>query len=254
MSAIAPVPRRCASAALAVLAALAFGCARQPKPVITPAGAPVTRIVFVGDSLVHRSASDHGLLDAVRDGLAARFPGRSFEVVDAGNNGDRIADILQRLDEDVLVLNPDAVVLYWDSDVSDVDESAMKPGQIQQVRAAYERDVRTVLQRLLSSGAHVIVSGPTLIGERRHPGNDKDRQLDHYRDLNRRLAANERLQYVDTRRAFQAARPDGAPAGTDHGLLTEDGEHLNAAGAKLAGSLFIGVLESWLQRKMAAPY
>jgi lysophospholipase L1-like esterase len=238
--------------ALAVLAVLSFGCARQPKPALTPAGALVTRIVFVGDSLVHRSASDHGLLDAVRDGLAARFPGNSLEVVDAGNNGDRIADILQRLDEDVLVLNPDAVVLYWDSDVSDVDESVMTPGEIREVRAAYERDVRTVLQRLVASGAHVIVSGPTLIGERRHPGNDKDRQLDHYRDLNRRLAANEGVQYVDTRHAFQAARPVGAPAGTDRGLLTEDGEHLNAAGAKLAGGLFIGALESWLQRKTAA--
>jgi len=227
---------------------IAAGCAGRPKPAAGPAGAPVTRIVFVGDSLVHRSAADHGLLDAIRDELAAGFPARAFDLVDAGSNGDRIAEIRERLDEDVLALHPDAVVLYWDSDVSDVDEAGMPPGEVRRVRAAYEDSVREVLQRLVSSGAHVIVSGPTLIGERPHPGNAKDGQLDHYRNLNRHLATGAGVQYIDTRRAFQAARPAGSPPAADRGLLTEDGEHLNAAGAKLAASLFGRAIIAWLHR------
>jgi lysophospholipase L1-like esterase len=245
------VPVRCrpAAVALAVVLGLSLGCASQPRAASAPVHGAVTRIVFVGDSLVHRASSDYGMLDTIRDGLTTLFPYGSFEIVDAGNNGDRITDILKRLDVDVLALRPDAVVLYWDSDVSDVDESRITPEERKRVRAAYERDVSTVLQRLVSSGAHVVMSGPTLIGERPHPRNAKDRQLDHYRDLNGRLAAAAGVSYIDTRRAFQAARPIGSPAMADHGLLTEDGEHLNAAGARLAGTLFIRGLDSWLRRR-----
>jgi isoamyl acetate esterase len=224
-------------------------CAGRAAPHVAPSLLPVTRIVFVGDSLVHRSASDYGMLDAVRDRLARRFPSRAFEVLDAGVNGDRIADIRQRLEEDVVALRPDAVVLYWDSDVSDVDESDMAPDDVHHLRAAYERDVVAVLERLVASGAYVVMSGPTLLGERPHHGNEKDAQLDFYRDLNRRIAAEAEVRYIDTRRAFQAGRPAGSPATADRGLLTEDGEHLNARGANLAGSMFEFALAAWLRRQ-----
>jgi lysophospholipase L1-like esterase len=251
MSRFTYMPGRAAPAAMALVAVIASGCTNQPRPHLAPSGSPVTRIVFVGDSLVHRSAADHGMLDAVRDELAAGFPSTSFEVVDAGSNGDRIADILRRIDEDVIALHPDAVVLYWDSDVSDVDEAAMKPHEVRRVRAAYEHDVQLVLQRLVASGAYVIMSGPTLIGERPHPGNPKDRQLDHYRDINRSLAGKASIQYIDTRRTFQGARPAGSPRDADRGLLTEDGEHLNASGARLAASLFGRALRAWLGQQPA---
>ncbi len=239
---------RAALTVLAVGVALVPACAGRTRPQTAPAAAPPIRIVFVGDSLVHRSAVDYGMLDAIRDSLAARHPSRSFEVVDAGANGDRIVDIRRRLDEDVLGLHPDAVVLYWDSDVSDVDESGMSPEGVRHLREAYEQAVAAVLQRLAASGAEVVMSGPTLIGERRHPRNAKDAQLDSYRDINRRLANKAGIPYLDTRHAFQSRRPPGAPAATDRGLLTEDGEHLNALGAGLARSLFVAALDAWLGR------
>jgi len=226
-------------------------CAGRVAPRVAPSILPMTRIVFVGDSLVHRSASDYGMLDSVRDRLAARFPFRSFEVLDAGVNGDRIADIRQRLEEDVVALHPDAVVLYWDSDVSDVDESDMTPDEVRRLRAAYERDVSAVLERLAAAGAYVVMSGPTLIGEQAHPRNGKDAQLDAYRDLNRRLAAALKVRYIDTRRAFEARRPAESPATSDRGLLTEDGEHLNARGASLAGAMFERSLAAWLRMQLS---
>ena len=88
--------------------------------------APLERIVFFGDSLVHRSNAEHALLERVRQGLVGHARRRRFELVDAGRNGDRIADLRKRLREDVLPLHPSAVVLYWDSDVSDVSELRRK--------------------------------------------------------------------------------------------------------------------------------
>lgn len=233
-----------------VLATLltANATAAEPPVDTRPAGGrPLERIVFVGDSLVHRAQEDHGLLAQVRAELERRHPALAFEVIDAGVNGNRIADIQRRLQRDVLSLLPAAVVLYWDSDVSDVDESGMKPPEVGALRATYERALDDVLQRLTVSGAHVIVSGPTLLGERPRGHNARDRQLDAYRSLNRHAAALFDVPYVNTRRAFFHRRPFGANTQVSKGLLTEDGEHLNDRGTTVAARAFVRALDVWLK-------
>jgi lysophospholipase L1-like esterase len=236
-------------AALALTCALTAPACLVATRSIPPAPAPgAIRIVFVGDSLVHRSADDHGLLTRIREILAQRHPNQTIEVVDAGVNGNRIADIRERLGQDVLDLHPDAVVLYWDSDVSDVDETTLTSNDRWTLRAAYEADLRTVCSRLLASGAYVAMSGPTLIGERPHRRNGKDAQLDAYRAINRRVASNLKVVYIDTRRAFFQGRPRGTPPDVSRGVLTEDGEHLNARGVGIVESLFVRALDGWLRR------
>jgi lysophospholipase L1-like esterase len=206
----------------------------------------------VGDSLVHKAAQDHGMLDGVSRELAKRHPGLQFEVVDAGVNGDMIADILARLDAEVIALKPAAVVLYWDSDVSDVDESRLSPAEVSSRRTAYQRTLRDVVKRLVDSGAHVIVSGPTLLGEALHGQNPKDRMLDEYRRINRAVARSFNAAYVDTRRAFLQRLTEHPPADRDTKVLTEDGEHLNDAGAAVAQAQFVAALDWWLRAKPAA--
>jgi len=83
---------------VAVLVAAGAACA----PAIAPAPPGVERVVFVGDSLVNRSDQDHGLLGRVRRALERSHPGTALDLVNAGRNGDCIADIRARLAEDVL--------------------------------------------------------------------------------------------------------------------------------------------------------
>jgi lysophospholipase L1-like esterase len=205
---------------------------------------PGDRIVFFGDSLVHRSDGDHGLLDLVRRGLERRERSRRFELVEAGKNGDRIADLKKRLQKDVLDLRPSAVVLYWDSDASDVDEAGLGPAQLAAVRGAYERDLAEVLEALERVGVYVIVTGPTLIGEKPRGQNRKDAQLDAYASLNRSLAIRFGARYLDTRSLFFAheARGTADP-------LTEDGEHLSATGVRLVAREVLRALHRWLHRE-----
>jgi lysophospholipase L1-like esterase len=227
-----------------IVVLLSWGTAAAALPG-TEDGAPdAERIVFFGDSLVHRSDGDHGLLAMVRRGLEAREHGRRFELVEAGRNGNTIADLRKRLGDDVLARHPGAVVLYWDSDVSDVDEAGLSPARIADLRGAYERDLSEVITALEGAGAHVIVTGPTLIGEKPHGQNPKDAQLDAYAELNRQVTARLGAFYVDTRRLFleHAAR-----AGA--GRLTEDGEHLSAAGARLVAHELLRALHHWLRRE-----
>jgi lysophospholipase L1-like esterase len=238
--------RFCCLLAVAAWTTLAVACAPVSSPRLTEGVQPVTRIVFVGDSLIHRAEADYSMIAVVRDELAQRHPSLNLEIVDASVSGDRIADIRDRLDRDVLSLHPAAVLLYFDSDVSDVDDLRMSQVERSVHRAAYERDLRSVLSRSIAAGARMFLSGPTLIGERPRGRNAKDLQLDAYRRINRRVASSLKVTYIDTRRAFFAHRPAGASADLDRGLLTQDGEHLNEHGAIVAGELFVRSLDQWL--------
>jgi lysophospholipase L1-like esterase len=240
---------RVAGAAVSLL--LTTACHPHTRPYLVPAAPTIVRVVFVGDSLIHRSAEDHGMLDAVSRELARRHPALQFEMVDAGVNGAMIADIQARLDEDVIALAPAAVVLYWDSDVSDVDESHLSTSEVAARRLAYRRVLQDVVSRLVASGTHVIVSGPTLIGEAPRGKNPKDGMLDEYRRMNRAVARSANVPYVDTRRAFLEQLTRQLAAGQDRQPLTEDGEHLNAAGAALAQQQFVAALDWWLRARPA---
>ena len=230
---------RARALAVPTVAALLAACA-HPLP---PAAPGVVRIVFVGDSLVNRSSEDHGLLDLVRADLQSRQRGHAFELVNAGENGDCIADIRARLDSDVLALDPAAVVLYWDSDAADVEDADEGAGRSAELRKEYERHLDAVLGALRGRTSHVVVAGPTLMGESPPGTNAKDHVLDAYAAINHRVARRHRAAWVDTRHAafdWLHLRREGAG---DTRLLTEDGEHLNDAGVRLVAAELAAALD-----------
>lgn len=233
--------RRALAAALAVLAA---ACAHA-RP---PAAPGVERIVFVGDSLVNRSSEDHSMLDRVRQDLESRRPGATYEIVNAGVNGDCIAEIRARLGVDVLALDPVAVVLYWDSDAADVEDPDEPGPDRARLRAEYERHLDSVLSLLRVRTSHVVVSGPTLYGEQPRGKNEKDDVLDAYAAINHRFARRHHAAYVDTRRAaFDWLSRNRRGTGGER-LLTEDGEHLNDAGVRLVADELAAALDRSLGR------
>ena len=208
----------------------------------------------MGDSLVSRSDRDHGLLDQVRRALARTHPAAALDLVNAGVNGDCIADIRARLAEDVLPLRPAAVVLYWDSDAADAEDATESPARSRALRADYERDLAAVLATLSAVTRHVIVSGPTLLGERPRGRNPKDHVLDAYAEINRRVSHAHHATWVDTRHAafhWLEANPPGRER--ESGQLTEDGEHLNAEGTSLVAAEMASEVGRWLSSRAAAP-
>ncbi len=224
-----------------LLAWLGAGCAAC-APLAGPAPPGVERIVFMGDSLVNRSEQDHHLLAQVADQLRRARPGLALDLVNAGVNGNCIAQIRARV-KDLVPLAPWAVVLYWDSDAADVEGATDPPARVEPLRAAYERDLGLVLDALQAITPRVVVSGPTLMGERPHGRNPKDHVLDAYAEINRRLCHSHRATWVDTRRAaFRWLHRNADAEWRDSGRLTEDGEHLNAAGVSLVAGRFASAL------------
>eukprot|EP01041_Mallomonas_annulata_P011360 gene11360-23779_t len=160
------------------------------------------RIVFVGDSLIHRGQIHFGMLNNIADELSKRHPNLNFKLWDKGISGNRINDIRIRLDRDVFVYRPHAVVVYWDSDAADVNEFAMTADEVIALRTRYEVNLVEVLQRLQAYGAEVFLSGPTVQGERPHGQNTRDVILDAYRVINKRVCRDAGVRYIDSRAAF----------------------------------------------------
>jgi lysophospholipase L1-like esterase len=189
----------------------------------------------------------------VRKALERSHPGVALDLVDAGVNGDCIADIRSRLADDVVALRPAVVVLYWDSDAADVEEASESPARAHALRAAYERDLASVLAILRDATPHVIVSGPTLLGERPHGRNPKDHVLDAYAEINHRLSNAHQAVWVDTRgAAFHWLHENPAGEDRERGRLTEDGEHLNAAGVELVAAEMASAIGRWLSGRPPA--
>ena len=202
---------------------------------------------------MNRSDGDHGLLQQVRSLLQRAHPGRTFELVNAGVNGDCIAGIRARLVGDVSSLQPSAVVLYWDSDAADVEAPDDPPERVAHLRAAYERDLAAVLDGLRGLTPRVVVSGPTLMGERTQGENPKDAVLDAYADINRHLCRLHHATWVDTRRAaFRWLRQHAAPP-QESGRLTVDGEHLSATGVELVAARLAAALSHHLGPPVPVP-
>ena len=93
----------------------------------------------------------------------------------------------------------------------------------------------------------MIVTGPTLIGEKPRGQNPKDAQLDTYASLNRSVAMRFGARYLDTRRLFF----ERDSRGVGDQPLTEDGEHLSANGVRLVAREVLRALHHWLRREEA---
>ena len=78
-------------------------------------GSTPFKIVLFGDSLINVGCLYFNLAEK----LQHQFPHYPLNIVNAGVNNDMIADLKARMYTDVVDLQPDGVIIYWDSDVSD---------------------------------------------------------------------------------------------------------------------------------------
>jgi lysophospholipase L1-like esterase len=91
----------------------------------------------------------------------------------------------------------------------------------------------------------VFCEGPALIGER--PVNHKDKMLDDYREMNRKVASALSIPFVDVRKELKDAIPSYRLA--KDGCVTTDGEHLNNRGVAIISYMFAKVTYDWVQKK-----
>lgn len=204
-------------------------------------------LVLFGDSLLNVPCTYYNMIEKIQH----MYPDYNLNIVNQGVNGNKIADMLARIYPDVvdLVPKPDAVIVYWDSDVSDDSVGILNAYQTQE---QYEADLSQVIRILLNVTSRVAISGPGILGERPlfpSPGPavsyfEKHTLLNYYREINQNISSYFQVPYIDMRAAIMDQIPPGWALARWY--ITIDGEHPNERGTRLEARMFCDMLNRWL--------
>jgi len=233
-----------AASASVVLASVSVASAGAPAAAAKP---PVLvkgdRIVFLGDSITQQGGGPKGYVTLVRNTLDVRVSGLGIETVNAGISGNKVPDLQQRLQKDVLDKKPTIVFIYIG--INDVWHYKKQPnGELAggTPKDKYEEGLRDIIARIRAAGARPIICTPSVIGEKTDGSNEYDKMLDEYSDISRNVAKDAAVQLLDLHRAFRDAEKAKNTANRPSGVLTGDGVHLNDAGNALVAAQMLGAI------------
>jgi len=195
------------------------------------------RVVFLGDSITQAGAGPSGYVTLVREALDKDHKDLGIEVIGAGISGNKVPDLEKRLERDVLAKKPTVVVIYIG--INDVWHSQMGKGT---PKDAYAKGLSNLISQIQKADARVILCTATVIGEKTDGSNSLDKMLDEYCYISREVAAKEKVQLLDLRRAFLDYLREHNKGNMDQGILTGDKVHLNAEGNKFVAKQMLSAL------------
>lgn len=188
------------------------------------------RIVFFGDSITELGVKPNGYVTLVKEELNRRHPDLQLEVIGAGVSGNKVSDLLDRLQRDVLRRNPTIVVIYIG--INDVWHWTLQNLQ-GTTQVEYESGLREIIARIQYAGARVLLCTPSVIGEKHDGTNPQDAMLEEYAEISRKVARGLGARLCDLRKAFMAYLLANNNENKEQGILTYDRVHLNDEGNKL---------------------
>jgi len=193
-------------------------------------------ILFLGDSLTRRGARRNGFIGVFRKALRAIPAFKAVRITGAGISGNRVPDLLARLDRDVLKTKPTLVIIFIG--INDVWHTQFGRGTQE---ADYGSGLHTLLHRIGESGARVLLCTPSVIGEKSKGLNSFDAMLDRYAEISRQAAKTCSVPILDLRRLFVDTLTKINPQNEEKGILTLDGVHLNTAGNRFVAECILKV-------------
>lgn len=186
------------------------------------------RIVFFGDSLTEMGDLEDGWVKTLRERVKT-------EVINSGISGDKVSDLLERVNRDVPSLSH-VVVFIGTNDVWGF------LGFSGTARDTFEDELRDLVKTLIDKGNKVSLCTLGVIGERKK--NRLDSKLDDYSGIIRTVASDFDLQVCDIRKAFTEYLKNNNPKDKEEGILTSDGVHLSAEGNRIVAEEIQKLLSS----------
>ena len=187
------------------------------------------KVIFFGDSITQAGVQPGGYITRIDSLCKLEKKQDAFEFVGAGVSGNKVYDLYLRLEEDVLIKNPDIVVIYIG--VNDVWHKAGSGTGTDAIK--FERFYMALIKKMQEKGIKVILATPAVIGERHDFSNQQDGDLNWYSNIIRTIATNYKLPLVDLRQRFLEYSKANNPQNSEKGILTTDRVHLNDKGNQL---------------------
>lgn len=190
------------------------------------------KIVFAGDSITEQGILLTGYISLINRMIEAEDLVNKYQTIGAGISGNRVYDLLFRIDKDVISKSPDITVVFIG--INDI-WCKLKNGTGLDIER-YEKFYREVIIKLLAANSKIILCTPTVIGEKSRNQNEQDSDLNLYATVVRKLAQEYNLLVCDLRENFVNYLQENNGEDMAIGVLTLDGVHLNENGNKLVAS------------------
>ena len=196
-----------------------------------------TSILFFGDSITHAGEERGGYIDRLQQMVNDTIEQNNYELIGAGINGNKINDLFQRMDADVITRKPDIVVIYIG--INDVWHKKSGNGTpIAKFAEIYE----ALIKKLQANNIDVALCTISVIGEKKMNANSQDTDLDSYSSVILSLSATLNCLLVNLRMAFKKYLDKNNPDDAEYGVLTTDGVHLNNRGNELVAAEMLKVV------------
>lgn len=204
--------------------------------------APCTKIVFFGDSITesgrnHMDENDLGVgyVKIAAGKLRLLYPDTRFCFVNRGNGGERTAELVARVEKDVVAEKPDYVVL--EVGINDVWCRFSRGEEVtpEVFRANYEK----LTDAILATGAKLYLIQPYALKM-----GDKQRFrpfLNRFNDIIREIAREKNLTLIPVDEIFTGVTQDIDPA-----QFSTDGVHPTHRGCRYIADLLIKELKKCL--------
>lgn len=193
-------------------------------------------LIFFGDSITQQGTRPGGYISLVSDAIAESYSECNIQVIGAGVGGNKVPDLLKRLDRDVLSKQPDVVMIYIG--INDVwhwtrPHPVTKEKREGTTAEAYEKGLRSMIDQIQTAVADVILCTPTVIGEQLGGVNPDDARLNQYAAICRSVAKDTGANFLDLRKVFVDYLTAHNTGNLKRGVLTADSVHMNDAGNRL---------------------
>lgn len=204
------------------------------------------RVCFIGNSITYAG----GFLHYINLFFATRYPGLNVEVINCGVPGNKAAQVLARMNTDILPKHPTVCVLMLG--MNDVrkelytPEAALQAGiklKRQEALDIYRRDYDQVIRILLKQGSRVLLQTPTIYDE---GANLKDQRLPGRNEALRKcarivkqLAEKYGLQVVDYWSPMQEITSRLQMKDARHTIIGPDRVHPGPVGHFIMSYIFL---------------
>ena len=202
------------------------------------------RILFQGDSITdcHRKRDDltdlgEGYVVYTVEALKSKYENIDFEFINRGISGNRTADLLARIEEDLVAIQPDIVTILlgindtWHKYMIGLDTP------IEVFESNYEEILKIIKEK---TNAKIIMIEPFLLY---NMGKDNMRaDLNEKIDCVRKLA----LKYADAFLPLDADFVAATVSGTINTELSPDGVHPGEAGKKLIAEKLVPIISRFI--------
>ncbi|MDF7823598.1 sialate O-acetylesterase [Pontiellaceae bacterium B12227] len=199
-------------------------------------------LVFFGDSITAAGTDPDGYITLFAADVAAAYPSGGIQVIGAGVGGNKVADLMARLDADVLSHNPSIVVIYigindvWHWTKPDPVTGLPREGTTAE---NYHAGLLDLVQRVKATGGRAVLCTPTVISEAANPDDPNYVMLEEFSAICRTVAQQTGSQLVDLRNIFTDYNLLNNTADATSGILTSDTVHMNATGNQLIADTLV---------------